>query len=195
MELQIAALKAAVLETNARARAFLAQNRLDAAESSYDTLLLVLNELLVPGAEAARGWQRAALVLAAIGQRIRIDALAPSRMSALQIRANALLDLPDVLSVGGIADVHSVLNAAITVGAPRYNAGDVRGCCTAYWSTALTLVGTTPMRGFPGYARALGQLRAIVEAEVPPLPLDKQGIDELAWTLRRAFDSILAMTA
>ena len=193
--MQIAALKAAVLETDARARAFLAQSRLDAAECSYETLLLVVNALLEPEMTTARGWQRAALLVTNTGQRILIDALAPSRMTALQLRAAALRELPDVMTVGSIADVHQVLNAAIRVGAPRYNAGDIRGCAIVYWSTAQALLAATALRGFPGYARALGQLRAVIESDVSPLPLDSQGIDELAWSLRRAFDAILAMTA
>lgn len=195
MELQITALQTAVAEADARARQYLGQSRLDAAESGYETLLLVVAALLAADAGAARGWQRAALTLADMEQRILLDALAPSRLSALQLRSAALLDLPDVLTVGGITDVQAMLSAAINVGAPRYNDGDIRGCCVVYWSTAQTVLAAPALRGSPGHARALGQLRAVTDAAVPPLPLDRQGIDDLAWALRRAFDAILAMSA
>lgn len=195
MELQIAALKTAVLDIGDRARAYLAQNRLDAAECSYEALLHTLTTLLRPEAETAKGWQRAALTLADVERRIGLDTLAPSRMRALQLRSAALLDLPDVLTVATIGDVQHTLTAAINVGAPRYNTGDVRGCCVVYWSTALALQAATALRGFPGYARIQGQLRAITDADVSPLPLDTRGVDDLAWALRRAFDAILAMSA
>ncbi|HLJ79835.1 MAG TPA: hypothetical protein VKT52_00025 [Ktedonobacterales bacterium] len=193
MEIPITALKAAVAEANRRARAFLARNRLDAAESTYETLLMVLSVLLDADAEQLRGSQRAAYIIADPRQRILLDALAPSRMGELQIRAAALLDLPDQLTVASIDDIHSTIAAAINLGAPRYNAGDVRGCCTIYWATAETLVAAPATRGFPGYARALGQLRAVLEAPPPAVPFGAEGVDTLAWALRNAFDATLTI--
>ena len=195
MEIHLAALTAAVAETDARARAFLGRNRLDAAEASYETLHLALHALLDVDTEQLRGWLRAAYIITNLQQRSVLDALAPSRMGELQIRAAALLDLPDLLIVASMEDIHAAIAAAINVGAPRYNAGDVRGCCVVYWAMAQSLVASPATRGFPGYARALGQLRAVVEREPPVVAYGADGMDELAWSLRRAFDATLAINA
>lgn len=195
MEIRITALKAAVAEADTRARAFLARNRLDAAESTYETLLVVVRALLSPNADLLHGWQRIAYLLSDTYQRILLDALAPSRMGELQIRAAALLDLPDLLAVASPEAIADAIAAAITIGAPRYNAGDVRGCCIVYWATAQTLVAAPATRGFPGHARALGHLRAALEMPPPAMPFGADGVDALAWALRDAFDAILAMKA
>ena len=195
MELQIEALKTAVAEANERARAFLARNRLDAAESTYETLLLALHALLGASTEMLYGWQRAAHLISESRQRIMLDALAPSRMGELQLRTAALLDLPDLLTIASMDDIHATIGGAISIGAPRYNAGDVRGCCVIYWTSAQSLVAAPVTRGFPGYARALGQLRAALDTPPPLMPFGSEGVDGLAWALRHAFDAILAMTA
>ena len=70
----------------------------------------------------------------------------------------------------------------------------VWGCCTVYWGTIQSLLGAGVARGFPGYARALAQLRPISEAEPPTLPLDASRADEYAWTLRHALDATLRVT-
>ena len=193
MEIQLAALKATAAEADARARAFLARNRLDAAESSYETLLIVLHTLLDASADQLRGCQRAAYLITNARQRILLDALAPSRMGELQIRCAALLDLPELVTVASQADIQEAIAAAVQIGAPRYNAGDVRGCCVIYWATAQSLLGAPATRGFPGYARVMGQLRTIIETDPPVVPYGAEGVDELAWSLRRAFDAVLAL--
>jgi hypothetical protein len=192
MELQITALKAAATAADARARAFLARNRLDAAESTYETLLIVLHTLLDADVAQLRGWQRTAHAISD-QQRMLLDALAPSRMAELQIRVAALLDLPDLLTVASLEEIHETIAATINVGAPRYNAGDVRGCCTIYWVAAQSLVAAPATRGFPGYARALGQLRSVLETPPPMMAFGSDGVDGLAWSLRGAFDATLAI--
>lgn len=193
MEIQIAMLKAAAAETDARARAFLARNRLDAAESSYETLLIVLHMLLDAATDQLHGWQRAAYLITNARQRILLDALAPSHMGELQIRCAALLDLPEIITVASQADIQKIIAAAIQTGAPRYNGGDVRGCCIVYWATAQSLLGAPATRGFPGHARAMSQLRTAIEIDPPVVPFGGEGVDELAWSLRRAFDAVLAL--
>ncbi|HLZ21483.1 MAG TPA: hypothetical protein VKQ30_05105 [Ktedonobacterales bacterium] len=195
MEIQFTALKAAIAESDARARTFLARSRLDAAEATYETSLMLLCKLMDASADQLHGWQRAAHIIADLRQRILLDALAPSRMGELQVRAAALLDLPDLLTIASQEDIHEAIASAIQVGAPRYNAGDVRGCCTVYWATAQSLVAAPATRGFPGYARALAQLRAVLETAPPVVSFGTDGVDALAWALRGAFDATLAMKA
>jgi hypothetical protein len=195
MVVEIAALKTAVIEADARARVWLSQGRLDAVEGGYETLLTTLNALLGVDEERLRGWQRTALVLTDLRRRLKVDALAAGRGPELQMRAAALLDLPDLLDVGGMRDIYDALGAAITVGAPRYNAADVRGCCRLYWSTIHAVISAPATRGFTGHARALGVLRPVVESDPPALPLDAAGMDEFAWVMRRAMDATLTITS
>jgi len=194
MGIEIAALKAATVEADSRAKLWQAQGRHDVAEAIYETLLLTLNALLGAEEEQLRGWQRAALLITDPRARLAVDALGVARLDELQMRVSTLLDLPDVTVLTSMQDIHDALSAAIRVGASRYNAGDIWGCCTVYWGTIQSLLGAAVARGFPGYARALAQLRPISEAEPPTLPLDASRADEYAWTLRHALDATLRVT-
>lgn len=189
---RLAALKTAVLAAGETARDLAARGRMESAEVAYHTLLVTLNELL-RGEESLRGWQRVAALLAALDSRLPLDALAASRAGELQIRAQAMLDLPDLTVLASIEDIHDTIAAAIAVGAPRYNVGDIAGCCIIYWATLHTILAAPATRGFPGHARALAQLRPVAEAEIPPRPLDAGAIDRYAWVLRHAFDATLAI--
>lgn len=190
MTVQIAALKAAVVEIDARARLLLASQDLNAAEASYDTLLITINTLLDAESSSLHGWQRAAQIITDTRARLQIDALAPSRIEELQTRIATLLDLPDLTSVSNQSDINHVIAAAINVGAPRYNDGDIWGCCTIYWGTMQSLIHAPASRGFAGYARAINVFRAAIEAKPSPFPLDAAGVDEFAWELRQAFDEV-----
>jgi hypothetical protein len=88
-------------------------------------------------------------------------------------------------------EMRRVISAAIAVGAPRYNAGDIRGCCRIYWTTMYTLVVAPAFRGFPGYERAMGPMQNVIERAAPAIALDTQSIDDYAWALRQAFDAAL----
>lgn len=194
MEIVITALKAAVIEANTRARILLSSGQASAAEATYETLLSVLNNLLAADEDHLRGWQYTASIVSDLRQQIAIDALVVERLSELQIRTAALLDLPELMAITSLDDIYETITATINVGAPRYNAGDVRGCCTIYWATIHAMASAPAMRGFPGYARALGQLRAIVEAPPPQIPFDAAGIDDFAWALRHTLDAVLKIT-
>ncbi len=194
MAVQIAALKAAVVEIDARARLLLANRQLSAAEASYDTLLITINTLLDAESASLHGWQRAAQIITDTRTRLQIDALAPSRIEELQTRLATLLDLPDLTSVSSQTDINQVIAAAINVGMPRYNNGDIWGCCTLYWSTMQALIHAPASRGFAGYGRAINLFRAAAEAKPAPFPLDAAGVDGFVWTLRHAFDEAIRIT-
>lgn len=195
MGVQIAALKAAVVEIDARARLLQTNRQLNAAEASYDTLLITINTLLDAENATLYGWQRVAQIITDTQTRLQIDALAPSRIEELQMRLATLLDLPDLTSLGSQSDITQVIAAAINVGAPRYNAGDIWGCCTIYWGTIQSLIHAPATRGFAGYARVINVLRAAIEIEPSPFPLDAAGVDDFAWTLRRAFDDAVRIAS
>jgi hypothetical protein len=191
-ETRLAAVKAAVLDCGTYAAGLQAEGRLDAVEGLYTALLLTIRHLLY--AEGTpRGWQRAAVLASDLRTRQMLDALGPTRLDELQLRAAVLLDLPAIATVDSFDQIAAVIANAINTGAPRYNAGDVIGCCVVYWGTVQTLVAAPATRGFPNYARALGQLRAVADAEPPLYPLDATAIDNYAWALRQAFDAVLAI--
>ena len=145
--------------------------------------------------EAQSGALRAVLALSDTERRIALDAAGATMLDVYLVRFEALIDVPDVASIGSLGEVHATISAAIDIGAPRYNAGDVLGCCTVYWATMQALILAPVFRGFSGYARALAPLRSAVEAEPSQLPLNAEGLDQFAWTLRRSLDAVLAMGA
>ncbi len=77
--------------------------------------------------------------------------------------------------------VRSYIGMAIQIGAPSYNKGDHRGCYEVYACTARML-----LNSIKGAEDAKGVLRAALEK--CSVLVD---INEMAWTMRRAFDSIL----
>ncbi|HEY7358792.1 MAG TPA: hypothetical protein VH590_20055 [Ktedonobacterales bacterium] len=167
------------------------------------TLTLLLE---TPG-ESGPGWPKAALALlrqvsgrqsgplAAAGgfspadrqvSRPLVEVLAPAPQNEMQEQLLTILELPEIVAVGSLSDLQTAIEAAISVGAPRYNRGDLAGCARLYHATALTLVNAQISRGFPGQARALDTLKkGLAEAQM------LTSADERAWALRHAFDRVL----
>lgn len=193
MGIEITALKNAVADADTYARTLQGQGRLEAAEVVYETLLRTLHTLLDAG-EEPRGALRVAHLVTQTRRRLMLDALEVARAGELQLRAGALLYLPEQAALNSLEDIHTIIAAAINVGAPRYNAGDVRGCCAVYWITIHALVTIPAARGVPGHARTIGLLRPLTEGAPPVVPLDTLGIDDLAWTYRNALDAVLKVT-
>lgn len=154
-----------------------------------------LHALLQADEEQLLGWWRAALLLSDANYALLLDSLGSTLFDQYQLRLSALRDLPDVGAINSLNDIHAIIASAISIGAPRYNAGDIVGCCTVYWATMMALVSAPVMRGFPGHARAIAPLREIVEQQPPPLPIIGQGVDEFAWQLRHALDAVIALHA
>ena len=163
------------------------------ATGIYLTALQSLHALLQADDEQLQGWWRAALFLSDPNHALLIDTLGASPLEQCQLRLATLRDLPQIDAIYSLEDIHTIVTGAVRIGAPRYNSGDVVGCCTIYWATMMTLVSAPVFRGFPGHARAMAPLREIVEQEPPPLPIIGQGVDDFAWQLRRALDAVLAL--
>lgn len=152
-----------------------------------------LHALLQADDDQFVGWRRAALALSDTTHALLLDTLGASPLEMCQLRISALRDLPEVGAINSLADMHAVIAGAINIGAPRYNAGDIIGCCTVYWATLMALVAAPVLRGIPGHARAIAPMRELAEQEPPPLPVIGQGVDEFAWQLRHALDAVLAI--
>ena len=194
--LRLATVKSVVAQIQARVGELPLSARKEAAEASFWTLLMSMHAtLFIPDEEAFKGWQHVVWQLTNLHTRLLVDMLAPSPLGELQIRVTTLLDIPDLPPIDDLASIHTAIKAAIRIGAPRYNNGDLAGCCTAYWATIQTLLATLPAKGFSGYARALGQLRPIAELDILPIALTPPDIDKLAWDMRYAFDAALEVNA
>lgn len=152
-----------------------------------------LHALLLADDEQLHGWWRAAVTLTDSNHPLLLDTLGATQLEQYLLRFSALRDLPEVNALSSLDDIHTVIRDAINIGAPRYNAGDIIGCCTVYWATMMALVSAPVFRGFPGHARAMAPLREIVERAPSPQPMLSQGIDDFAWLQRRAFDAVLAL--
>jgi hypothetical protein len=173
-------------------------------QHTCQALILLLE---TPG-ESGPGWPRAALALlrlvaeqqsgplaAANGafsrsslrqSRPLVETMAPSPLTETQEQLRTILELPEIIAVGSLAELQVAIEAAISVGAPRYNRGDIAGCARLYLATALTLVNAQISRGFPGQARAVDTLKkGLAEAQM------LSSVDERAWALRHAFDRVL----
>ena len=166
-----------------------------------------LTLLLEAPDESGPGWPRAALALLrpvaerqsgplaassaftrANRQHSRplVEVMSPAPQPEAQEYLLTILELPEIVSLGSFADAQAAIEAAIGVGAPRYNQGDIAGCARLYLATALTLVNAQINRGFAGQARALDSLKkGLAEAQVLTT------VDERAWALRHAFDRVL----
>ncbi len=122
-----------------------------------------LYALLQADDEQTQAWRRAALLLTDLGHALLLDTLGTSQLDQCQLRFSALRDLPDIDTINSLGDIQALIGGAISIGAPRYNSGDIVGCCTIYWATMMALVSAPVLRGYPGHARAIAPLREIVE--------------------------------
>jgi hypothetical protein len=191
MPFQLASAQTAATEAQTRARALLDLGEVNGAEMVYETLLATLDLMLRYDNDAQPASERTLLMITGASRRLPIDALYPARLDQLATRVGAISDIPEVTTLGSMDEMRQIISAAIAIGAPRYNAGDIRGCCRIYWTVAYTLVVAPAFRGFPGYERALSQIQNVVERPTPMVALDPQSVDEYAWMLRGAFDAAL----
>jgi hypothetical protein len=191
MAVRLAAIKASLATTWTYVQSPQATSQL--AASVGTAALQSLNALLLADDEQIHGWWRAAVILSDPGHALLLDTLGSSPLERCELRIAALRDLPEVNSVGSMDEMHAIIGDAINIGAPRYNSGDIVGCCAVYWATMMALASAPVFRGFPGHARAVTPLKEIVEQTPPPLPLIGQGVDEFAWQLRHALDAVLAV--
>ncbi|HUY76031.1 MAG TPA: hypothetical protein VMV29_04630 [Ktedonobacterales bacterium] len=194
MSIQLATVKAVIAEAQMRAETLAATGSLYAATPIYEMALSSVNTFLLASEATQTGWLGAVALLTDMRHRLSIDALGATPAEQLEARVRCLLDLQELSGVEALEDLHDAIANAIAVGAPRYNAGDIRGCCTMYWTTIQAMIFAPVRRGFAGYARTMAQLKAVVEADPPPAPLDSRGVDTFAWDLRYAFDAALRVT-
>lgn len=181
--------KQIVFDAEARARALDLSSRPEARSAVYETALAAVR-LVSSDDEPQPAWERVVAILCDTGQRLVIDALDVTPQDQARRRLLSIADMPEVTGFGALQDIYTLIGAAISVGAPRYNSGDVRGCAALYWMTAQLIAEAPATRGIPGYARAIAQIKPIIEREPPAGPLTPAAIDAYAWELRHALDAV-----
>ena len=186
--MQLTTIKRIILDSEARTRALERSGRPEAVAPVYETTLAALR-FTISEDDAQPSWERVVATLCD-SRRLIIDALDQLPSDQMRRRLVSITDLPEVVGFNGLEDIDALIGATITVGAPRYNSGDVRGCAALYWTT-ITLIAETPAtRGFPGYAKALAQVRPILDFETPIGPFTPAATDAFAWELRHALDAV-----
>lgn len=156
-----------------------------------DATLVQLLYPLVQGLAGDGGWLRAARLVLDVATTAQIDALVAPAWSRAAVRIATLVMVPDVEQLASLAMAHSLIDAAIQIGAPAFNAGDVRGCVTVYWATALTLVEAPLSQRNLRLTQALTPLRQAITAPQAAIGADERALRDYAWMLRHAFDEVL----
>ncbi len=185
--------KQIILDADARARSLDMNGRSELQIPVYETCLAALR-IASADDDPQPAWERFMVTLCDTHYRLMLDALDPTPVEQLRRRLASIADLPELTGFGALEDIHALIAAAINVGAPRYNAGDVRGCAALYW-TALHLIADAPAtRGIPGYARAIAQVRPAIDLEPPAGPFTPAAVDAFAWEMRHALDAAARVT-
>ncbi|HEU5367819.1 MAG TPA: hypothetical protein VFU69_05130, partial [Ktedonobacterales bacterium] len=176
--MQLLSLKATIQGIMALADQQKAQN---GRQLFYTHACQTLTLLLETPGETGPGWPKAALALlrqvserqsgplaaATSGvnpsgrqfSRPLVEVMAPSLQNETQEHLLTILELPEIVAISSLGELQTAIEDAISVGAPRYNRGDIAGCARLYHATALTLVNAQISRGFAGQARAMDTLK------------------------------------
>jgi len=183
-------LRQIAIEANTSARILSALP--DAQLTSCDLALTAVRLVLAEN-EHARAWERVALTLADRRARLPVDALDALPVEQARRRLALLAELPDITGFASHQDIVNLIGETISVGAPRYNSGDIRGCAALYWLVMRLICETPATRGFPGYARLQGHFKALADAEARIGTMSHAEADAWAWELRYAFDAALGI--
>jgi len=192
--------KQIVLDTDARARALDLKDlqefggRVETLTAIYETALAALR-LAISDDETQPSWERIVALLCDTRQRLILDALDGTPLEQARRRVACIAEMPEVVGFTAMQDIVNLIGAAVNVGAPRYNSGDVRGCAALYWTTIHLIVETPAIRGFAGYARATAQLKPVLDLEPPAGAFTPAATDAFAWELRHALDAVARVGA
>ncbi len=144
------------------------------------------------------GWLGVETDLEALADRVvsGVEALlaagVPERLRDAEVTERAIADVDAMLAARERSDdrlevVCDAVSLAITRGAPIYNAGSPEGCATLYRHTARRL-GALLEQDRSGL---LDAVRLELMGALATVEEDVEDADEVAWTLRHAFDRIL----
>lgn len=191
--MQLATAKKIVLDSDARAVALDRAGLPQALGPVYETTLVTLRYALADE-ESLPAWARIVALLCDTRRRLIVDALDALPADQLRRRMSCIADLPEVAAFNSLDDISALIAAVINVGSPRYNSGDIRSCAALYWVTINLIAEAPAVRGIPGYARAMAQIKPILDLEAPAGPFTSSATDAFAWELRHALDAIVRVT-
>lgn len=186
--MRIIMVKQIIRDADERARTLRRGGQPEAQMPVYETALAAIR-LVAADDDLQPAWERLVMMLCDTQKRLVIDALDVTPLEQIRRRLLCIDDIPEVTGFGSLQDIHALIAAAINVGAPRYNSGDIRGCAALYWTTARLITDAPAMRGIPGYARAIAQIKPVIDIEPPAGPFTPAAIDAFAWELRHALDA------
>lgn len=191
--MQLTTAKQIVRDAEARAHALDMSGLPEAKMLVYETALAAVR-LASAEDDPQPAWERLVVTLCDTRQRLVIDALDLTPTEQARRRLLCIADMPEVTGFGALQDIYALIGAAINIGSPRYNTGDVRGCAALYWTTVHLIAEAPATRGITGYARAIAQIKPIMELEAPIGPFTPAAIDAFAWELRHALDAVARVT-
>lgn len=192
--MQLATAKNIVLDADARAIALDRAGMPQALGPVYETTLVTLRYALADE-EPLPAWGRVAALLCDTRRRLIIDALDALPADQMRRRMSCIADLPEVAAFNSLEELSALVAAVVNVGSPRYNSGDIRGCAALYWVTIHLIAETPAVRGIPGYARAMAQIKPILDLEAPAGPFTTSATDAFAWELRHVIDAVARVTS
>jgi hypothetical protein len=181
-----------VAEADTQARAL--GTNLDGRLAVYVMTLTSIHLALADGdppsgqLQGLHGWERVTQLLADRRERLPIDALDSLPFDQARRHLGLIAEMPEVTGIATHQELVDLIGEAINRGAPRYNAGDARGCAALYWVFARLIYETPATRGFPGYARLQAQLKPLAEASAAPERMSDSEAESWAWELRYALD-------
>jgi tRNA A-37 threonylcarbamoyl transferase component Bud32 len=148
--------------------------------SGQHSLISARIERAVEAAAAAGGGQRALTGLSEVLQGLRLGH---------KEAAHAITALPSVSLHGcpRLADFARRIVRAIAVGTPAFNAGNVAACCRLFRQTASLII--LEIGADQGCSPVAARLQLALDAA------KQQPEEQAAWTLRHAFDDLLAAAA
>lgn len=187
--MRITTVKRIIREADERARDLRHSGQPDAQASVYEMAMAALRLACVED-DPQPAWERLVVALCDPRERLLVDALDATPAEQTRRRLLCVSDVPEVTGFGSLQDIYSLIGLAISVGAPRYNSGDIRGCAALYWTTTRLIIDAPATRGIPGYAKAIAQLRPAADTEPPSGAYTPAAIDALAWELRHALDAV-----
>lgn len=191
--MRITTVKQIIRDADERVRDLRHTGQLEAQASVYEMAMAALR-LTCAEDDPQPAWERLVMMLCDPRQRLLVDALDATPLEQVRRRLLCVSDVPEVTGFGALQDIHSLISLTISVGAPRYNGGDIRGCAALYWTTARLITDAPATRGIPGYAKAIAQLKPVADTEPPPGLFTPAAIDALAWELRHALDAVARVT-
>ena len=197
LPLTLAALQQSIAQ--AHAPALVARQQQRAAEiERIDTTIVQVISAMQARLGTGKGWFPALRLLLDPIAPLAIDMLQSPLWPLVSMRVEGIIFMPEIAEVATVDGIRQAIEAAIDLGAPAYNSGDMRTCAMQYWITAFTLAHapvdlTSGPVGPRAMIRILQPLRQATTERPVAIGNDLRAIGDFAWLLRHSFNASLAV--